>query len=324
MAGLKIVYGGAGINPGTNFPDAESLKPVFDTLEKHDVRVIDTAHLYGESERILGEAGAGKSFIVDTKWKGGFETGSLSPERIRKDAQESLQKLGVKQIDIFYIHAPDSTAKPQDFLPVIDELHKEGVFKRFGLSNFLPEQVQEIHDAVKKGGWVLPTAYQGNYNPVARKQDTELFPVLRKLGISFYAYSPLAGGFLTKTKQQITEGAGRFDASKPVGQIYLGLYSKPAYLEALGEWERIAKEEGVSRAELAYRWVSYHSPLKPEQGDAIIVGASSVKQLEETLEGLERGPLSDKAAKAIDGVWEMVKHEAPLDNFNSYVSLHWK
>lgn len=65
--------------------------------------------------------------------------------------------------------------------------------------------------------------------------------------------------------------------------------SKPAYLEALGEWEAIAKDVGCSRADLAYRWVTYNSPLKPEFGDAIIVGASRLEQFEQTLEGLKVG-----------------------------------
>lgn len=97
--------------------------------------------------------------------------------------------------------------------------------------------------------------------------------------------------------------------------MYAGMYSKPSYLEALAQWEAIAKDEGISRAELAYRWVKYNSPLKSENGDAIIIGASSAQQLKETLSSINKGPLSDKAVKAIDAVWNTIKHEAPLDNY---------
>jgi aflatoxin B1 aldehyde reductase len=161
---------------------------------------------------------------------------------------------------------------------------------------------------------VLPTVYQGNYSPIARRQESELFPVLRKLGIAFYAYSPLAGGFLTKTAQQIQDGAGRF-GPEALGGMYRQMYMKPSYLDALEKWEAIAKEEGVTRAELAYRWVTYNCPLKKEQGDAIIIGASTIEQLEQTLVGIEQGPLSKKAVEGIDKIWEQIKHEAPLDNF---------
>lgn len=101
-----------------------------------------------------------------------------------------------------------------------------------------------------------------------------------------------------------------------IGKMYSGMYKRPSYIEALKEWERIAKETGCSRAELGYRWVKYNSPLQEKYGDGIIVGASSLQQLEQTLKGLEAGPLPDSAVKGIDEVWEKIKDEAPLDNFN--------
>lgn len=134
--------------------------------------------------------------------------------------------------------------------------------------------------------------------------------------MAFYVYSPLAGGFLTKSRLDITVGKGRFDQSKALGQMYSGMYGKPSYLDALEQWEKIAEEEGVGRAEMAYRWVSWNSPLKKEYGDRIIYSASSYKQAKETLEFITKGPLSDKAVKAIDGVWKTIEHEAPLDNYH--------
>ena len=158
--------------------------------------------------------------------------------------------------------------------------------------------------------------WPGNYSPVARRQEEVLFPTLKKLGIAFYAYSPIAGGFLTKTKQDILDGKGRFDPSTPLGGLYANLYAKPSYLEALGQWEAIAKEEGVTKAELAYRWVTFNSPLKREQGDAIIIGASSFEQLKQTLASVNKGPLSEKAVKGIDDLWKTIEKDAPLDNYN--------
>ena len=98
--------------------------------------------------------------------------------------------------------------------------------------------------------------------------------------------------------------------------VYGGMYGKPSYLAALSEWEQIANEVGCSRAELAYRWVSYNSPLDAKYGDAIIVGASSLQQLEQTLAGLKNGKLPESAAKKIDHVWSTIEHEAPLDNYH--------
>lgn len=220
------------------------------------------------------------------------------------------------QVDIFYIHAPDDSVPIADTLAGINEIHKAGAFQRFGLSNYKAEDVQKVYDHCQEKGYVKPTVYQGNYSPVARRQEEVLFPTLRTLGIAFYAYSPLAGGFLTKTKQQVLDGAGRFDKNIPIGKMYSSMYGRPAYFDALEQWESIANEAGCSRADLAYRWVKYNSPLKSEQGDAIIVGASSLDQLKQTLQGLSAGPLPDEIVKKIDGVWETIKHEAPLDNFH--------
>merc|ERR1711939_673655 len=72
------------------------------------VTTIDSAQLYGESEKRLGELKAGDRFTIDTKWLGGWTPGSATKEGIITSARESIKKLGVKQVDIFYIHAPDS------------------------------------------------------------------------------------------------------------------------------------------------------------------------------------------------------------------------
>jgi len=75
----------------------------------------------------------------------------------------------------------------------------------------------------------------------------------------------------------------------------------------------VAEREGTTKADLAYRWVKYNSPLKAEFGDAIIIGATSLEQLEQTLAGIDAGPLGDAAAKAINEIWEGVKGESVLD-----------
>ncbi|KAF2723059.1 Aldo/keto reductase [Polychaeton citri CBS 116435] len=315
MAGIKNVFGGAGANPDQYFGEPDNLQKAFDLLEKYNTKTIDTATLYGESQAILGKAGAGKRFTIDTKATGGF--GGADRANVLKEAKESKEQLN-SDVDVYYLHAPDYKVPIEETLEAINEVYKSGFFKRFGLSNYKVEDVQKIYDVAKEKGFVLPSVYQGNYNAVARLYESDLFPTLRKLGISFYAYSPIAGGFLTKTKQDILDGKGRFDTSTFLGQMYAKLYSKPSYLSALSDWSDIATEEGTTQADLAYRWVKYNSPLKAEHGDAIIIGARNLEQLEETLKAIDKGPLSEKAARRIDGVWEKIKGDAPIDNYHSY------
>jgi len=316
--GIDIVFGCAGIG-SEPFADETSINQVLEVLAKAGRKIkLDTAQLYGDSEEWLGKVKAGDRFEIDTKAIGGFGPPEASTrEGIVKNAKESIRKLGVKQVDIFYIHAPPKDTLLAETLAGIQELYELGLFKRFGLSNFKAAGVQEVYDHCKAHSYVLPTVYQGNYSPVARLQETVLFPTLRKLGLSFYAYSPLAGGFLTKTKQQIQEGGigGRFDP-KSSFTLYRELYGKPAYLEALEGWEAVSKDAGVGKAELAYRWVAFNSVLKIEHGDALIVGASRLEQLEQTLGWLKKGPLNKDTCEQIDQIWKTVEHEAPLDNFN--------
>lgn len=99
--------------------------------------------------------------------------------------------------------------------------------------------------------------------------------------------------------------------------MYNRLYNRPSLMEALSQWQSIAEDEGVSRGELAYRWLSYNSPLSSSHGDAIVIGASKLSQVSGSLANLKKGPLSDKAVKRIDEMWETIKHEAPVDNVHN-------
>ncbi|KAH9882332.1 hypothetical protein J1614_000568 [Plenodomus biglobosus] len=309
---VKTIFGGASLSDESGFSKHEDRVEILEILLKNGVTNLDTARLYPGSEVAIGKLDKRTSFTIDTKLVGGFAPGTLSRESVIKDAQDSLDRVKIKQFDILYIHAPDASASLEDTLAGINEVYNKGIFKRFGLSNFTPEQVQEVYDIAKAKGYPLPKVYQGNYNPVARHLEAELFPLLRKLDMVFYAYSPLAGGFLTKTAADLDAGAGRFN-EKAIGGLYKSMYDKPKLREALVDWNQIAEKEGVSKAELAYRWVTYHSALQGDE-DGVIFGASSLKQVEQTAQSIKAGKLSDEAVKGIQQIWDKVKDEAPVDN----------
>lgn len=188
----------------------------------------------------------------------------------------------------------------------------------FGISNFLPKDVQKVYDYCASKNYVLPSVYEGYYSPIGRHTETELLPLLRKLNIRYHAYGALAGGFLTKSPgffNSNVEGT-RWDINTGAGKMYNSLYNKPCFIEVLLAWEQISKDSGISKADLAYRWVAYNSKLNGEFGDGIVLGASKVVQLKGTLEGLKDGPLEMGVVERIDGIWEGVKSEAIMDNFN--------
>ncbi|VUC25767.1 unnamed protein product [Clonostachys rosea] len=314
MSGLRVIYGAG--SAGSWGSETEGPK-VADVLQEFGVDKIDTARIYLKSEERIGQRGVAAKFKIDTKHPGGFaRTTNATKENVLEVADISFGLLKTDKVEVYYIHAPDRKTPLEQTLEGINELHKQGRFEHFGLSNFLASEVEEVIRVAKAKGFIVPTVYQGNYSAIARRQEEELFPTLRKHGISFNAYSPLAGGFLTKTVKDIEEGVGRFDRDTPLGDLYSTLYNKPTFLAALKKWEDISAKSGVPKAELAYRWVSYHSSLKPDLGDGIIIGARNVDQLRKTLTGLKRGPLPGEVVKEINGVWDTIKEEAGLDNFN--------
>ena len=145
-----------------------------------------------------------------------------------------------------------------------------------GLSNFRSEQVWKFHEFALSKGFVLPTVYKGSYNPIGRHIEKDLFLVLRKFKICFYAYFPIAGGFLVKSLEPIKiSGTGRWDPTLYGGKIYHGPCNKRSLVEALSEWDTIAGDCGVPKAELAYRWVAFNSLLNGNYEDGMIIGANA-------------------------------------------------
>lgn len=155
-------------------------------------RDLDTARGYSPhaprtSEPLLGAVEAGKRFNIDTKI---FPYGDHphSKQNIGNNINESLDALKVPQIGVEYLHVPDRTTPFEETCEAMDKAYREGKFRRFGLSNHTAEEVQKIVQICEDRGFVKPSVYQGQYNAVVRGGEKELFPVLRKLGIAFYAW----------------------------------------------------------------------------------------------------------------------------------------
>ena len=162
MPGLPPVFGAGCINDGRAYTTASQLPELFSILKAGGCTHIDTAALYGTSEELLGQAGAGQHFTLDTKTKGGFIPGYATKENVIKDAENSRKLLGCT-VDVFYIHAPDMEHTPlEETLEGVNEVYKSGFFKRFGLSNYKAEDVQKVYDICKEKRYPLPTVYQGN------------------------------------------------------------------------------------------------------------------------------------------------------------------
>ncbi|KAL7843265.1 hypothetical protein AOLI_G00247770 [Acnodon oligacanthus] len=280
---------------------------------------LDTAFIYtgGQSERIIGGMQLPKTVKIATK-ANPLEGNSLKPESLRFQLETSLKRLRTQRVDIFYLHLPDHQTPIQDTLQACNELYKEGKFKELGLSNYVSWEVAEIYSICKHNNWVLPTVYQGMYNGITRQVETELFPCLRHFGIRFYGFNPLAGGLLTgRYHYEDKDGkqpAGRFFGSK-VATIYRDRYWKESHFHAIdGILKALEAAYGSQKPTLtsaAIRWMYHHSQLKGDLGDGVIIGMSTMEQLQENLAAAEEGPLKQEVVDAFKRGWDLVAHECP-------------
>ncbi|XP_036602847.1 aflatoxin B1 aldehyde reductase member 4-like [Trichosurus vulpecula] len=287
-------------------------------------RELDTAFMYsdGQSESIVGSMGlglgdGGSKAKIATKanpWDGK----SLRPESVRSQLETSLQRLQCTRVDLFYLHAPDHNTPVEETLQACNELHREGKFVELGLSNYASWEVAEICTLCKKNGWVIPTVYQGMYNATTRQVETELLPCLRHFGMRFYAYNPLAGGLLTgkyKYEDKDTkQPEGRFFGNS-WAETYRNRFWKEHHFQAIALVEKaLAAAYGAnppSMTSAALRWMYHHSQLQGAHGDAVILGMSSLQQLQQNMAASEEGPLEPGVVKAFDQAWNLVAHECP-------------
>ncbi|KAL5527047.1 hypothetical protein ACEPAG_5838 [Sanghuangporus baumii] len=320
-----MTFGEAG-KEGARVHDLKDVEAILDIFQKHGHYEIDTARAYcgGTSEEYLGKINWQKRGLkIDTKLyptiasqrmlAAGSEPISHRPEDLRKYLQIQLKALNTDKIEMWYLHGPDRSTPYDVTMKAVDELYKEGYFKRFGISNYASWEVAEIVTICRERGYIQPTAYQGLYNAIHRGVEPELFPCLRKFGISFYEFNPLGGGFFTgryHKPDEAVEPGSRFDPSKGQGRNYRNRYWNEPHFKALEIIEQAADKAGLTMAEVALRWISHHSLMKREYGDAVLIGASSLNHIEQNLIDLEKGPLPDEVVKALDEAWLVVKNVA--------------
>jgi len=192
----------------------EMISLIRSAVEK-GVTFFDTAEVYGPftNEELVGEAlepFKGK-VVIATKfgWKpnadgsGKWNELDSRPEHIKQVAEESLKRLRVDAIDLFYQHRVDLDVPIEDVAGAVKDLIKEGKVKHFGLSEAAAKTIRKAHA-------VQPvTAIQSEYSLWWRQPEAELLPTLEELGIGFVPFSPLGKGFLTGKINENT----KFDSS---------------------------------------------------------------------------------------------------------------
>jgi aflatoxin B1 aldehyde reductase len=280
---------------------------------------IDTAFVYneGQTELILGKKLkeiSEKKYSLATKVNPRI-SGTLVGEAVNFQITESLKRLNRQSVDIFYFHFPDPITPIEDALSACAEHHKKGHFGELGLSNFPAWMVVDIWHKCKANGWPLPAVYQGMYNGLSRRVEKELIPAIRRLGMRFYAFNPLAGGLLSgkyKNYDDVPED-GRFS----LRPNYKNRYWKKSFFDAIKLINEKCEAENITLPEAALRWLAFHSSLSYPDGDGIIIGASKINHLDSNMSAIEKGPLSESFADAFESAWLHVEADSP-DYFQFY------
>ena len=319
MSKIRLILGTMTFGPQV---DTHGSFEMMNTFLEEGYNELDTAYVYnnGDTEKLLGDIinqFDSDSFSIATKIHPRITT-KLDAHAVTMQFEESLRRLNRDSVDILYFHFPDPVTPLESALQKCAELHQMGKFKELGLSNFPAWMVADIWHICKSNDWPTPSVYQGMYNGLTRNVEAELFSALRKFGMRFYAFNPLAGGMLTgkHANYEKKPAPGRFARL----QSYRDRYWKKTYIDAVNKIKSICLDYNIKTAEAAYRWLVYHSHLDGSKGDGLIIGASSMKQFEENLISIKKGPLPDEIAAEFDGAWEAVRGESP-SYFRFFTSL---
>ncbi|MDD5947689.1 MAG: aldo/keto reductase [Oscillospiraceae bacterium] len=274
---------------------------------------LDTAYVYngGQSEELIGaalKASGDTHFKIATKVNPRI-TGRLDGDAVMMQFTESLRRLQTDHVDTLYLHFPDANTPVESALEACAKLHSEGKFKELGLSNFPAWLVVDVYHRCKQKGWMLPTVYEGLYNPLSRRAESELNMVIDTFGLRFYAYNPLAGGMLTNkySTMDAAPADGRF-THRP---NYKNRYWKQSYFDAIGVLKTLCTKYEINIIEATYRWMAYHSMLNAQRGDALIIGASKISQMEQNVAAIQGGALPEELVQAFSAAWETTKADAP-------------
>lgn len=155
---------------GARVTSLDEYNKCLDYLQAQGYNEIDTARIYnnGKQEAFTADAHwKERGLKLATKWYP-HESGAHKPAVLREQLDKSLKELKTDCVDIFYLHAADRSVPFGETLGEINELHKEGKFVQFGLSNFTAFEVAEVVITCKDRGWVRPTIYQAMYNAISQ------------------------------------------------------------------------------------------------------------------------------------------------------------
>ncbi|MDE1162741.1 MAG: aldo/keto reductase [Acidobacteriaceae bacterium] len=243
------------------------------------INFFDTAEVYGPftNEILVGKALSliRDKVVIATKFgfnlnpdgSPGWQGLNSRPERIKQVAEDSLKRMNIDSIDLFYQHRVDPDVPIEDVAGAVKELIAEGKVKHFGLSEAGAQTIRRAHA-------VQPVAaLQSEYSLWWRKPEEEIIPTLEELGIGLVPYSPLGKGFLTGAISASTELASNDFRSQLPRFTAEARQANEAFVDLL---KRIATSKQATPAQIALSWLLAQKPWI-----APIPGTTKLSRLEE-------------------------------------------
>jgi aryl-alcohol dehydrogenase-like predicted oxidoreductase len=273
-------FGGIGSAPAFfgRGEDRDEAFAIMDAAFEAGITTFDTADAYGggRSETTIGEWIASRrpeALVLTTKTFNPMSEGAdhgLAPERVKRQLDSSLRRLGVERVDLFLTHDWDPNVPIGETAGALDELVAAGKVGAYGLSNVDGAQLRE---ALGYGefGWV-----QNSYSLLDREAEAEVLPLCAEKGLGFTPFSPLAGGWLT--------GKYRRDAAPPPGSR-MTLRPEPyEHLRTASVYDGLERLAAIGDpAELAFAWL-----LADPRVTAVVTGPRRPEQLGPAVAALVR------------------------------------
>jgi 1-deoxyxylulose-5-phosphate synthase len=276
-------FGGIGSAPaffGAGESEEEGLA-IMDAAWEIGITLFDTADAYGggRSERTIGRwmRERGRRPVLASKVfhsvEGDPDDHGLGRERVRRQIDGSLERLGVERVDLYLIHQPDPDTPVAETLAALDELVRGGKVGAVGASNVDAAQLREALTVSEERGLVRFEWVQNPYNLLERADEEELLPLCEEHGLGYTPFGPLAGGWLTgKYRRGEPYPAGSRMTLRP--EPYTGFEDERTF-DGLDALDAAARERGVETATLALAWVLGHplvtaavvGPRRPEHLD---------------------------------------------------------
>ena len=274
-------FGGIGSAPeffGQGIDD-DTAFAIMDTAWARGLRWFDTADAYGggKSEELIGqwrEAREPADLVLTTKvfhsTVGDPADEGLAPDRIRRQVEGSLARLGVAQIDLYLAHAPDPAVPLADTVATFESLREEGLIGAWGLSN---HDAVAVREALAAGE---PALVQNSFSLLERGDERDVIPLCAERDIAYVPFGPLAGGWLTgKYRRDEAFPAGSRMTQRPGPYEHL---RTDAVFDGLDRLREEASERGVDMPTLAFAWVLAHpgvsgavcGPMRPEQLEPVL------------------------------------------------------